>query len=241
MGAYCAVATTNATDDHIASVSLGTMTNASGPSTYTSYVANPALQVNLVKGSQYTLSVTKGWSSTAVPEMITAWIDFNRNGTFEDSERIMQSANTVTANPVTSSFTVPSTAVSGLGLRMRIGLLYYQQSGYIHNSSCGTVNTYGEYEDYNVVVSEIQLATNDVTGPKNNGIQIYPNPVSDILNVTKVSEKAAYKIYSAAGQLVRQGNINDGKINVSELIKGGYVITIEDKGREAFTSKFIKK
>ncbi|SHF27635.1 Por secretion system C-terminal sorting domain-containing protein [Chryseobacterium arachidis] len=241
LGAYCAVATTNATDDHIASVSLGTMTNASGPSTYTSYVANPALQVNLVKGSQYTLSVTKGWSSTAVPEMITAWIDFNRNGTFEDSERIMQSANTVTANPVTSSFTVPSTAVSGLGLRMRIGLLYYQQSGYIHNSSCGTVNTYGEYEDYNVVVSEIQLATNDVTGPKNNGIQIYPNPVSDILNVTKVSEKAAYKIYSAAGQLVRQGNINDGKINVSELIKGGYVITIEDKGREAFTSKFIKK
>lgn len=240
MGTYCAVATNNATDDHIAGVSLGTMTNTSGPSTYTSYVSNPALQVNLIKGNTYTLSVTKGWTSSAVPEMITAWIDFNRNGTFEDSERIMQSANTVTANPVTSSFTVPASAVSGLGLRMRIGLLYYGTSGYVHNYSCGTINTYGEYEDYNVVVSEVQLATSDVANPKND-IQIYPNPVSDILNITKVSNKATYKIYGATGQLVKQGNINNGQINVSELIKGGYVITVEEKGKESFNSKFIKK
>lgn len=240
MGTYCAVATNNATDDHIAGVSLGTMTNTSGPSTYTSYVSNPALQVNLIKGNTYTLSVTKGWTSSAVPEMITAWIDFNRNGTFEDSERIMQSANTVTANPVTSSFTVPASAVSGLGLRMRIGLLYYGTSGYVHNYSCGTINTYGEYEDYNVVVSEVQLATSDVANPKNN-IQIYPNPTSDILNITKVSDKATYKIYGATGQLVKQGNINNGQINVSELIKGGYVITVEEKGEESFNSKFIKK
>lgn len=240
MGTYCAVATNNATDDHIAGVSLGTMTNTSGPSTYTSYVSNPALQVNLIKGNTYTLSVTKGWTSSAVPEMITAWIDFNRNGTFEDSERIMQSANTVTANPVTSSFTVPASAVSGLGLRMRVGLLYYGTSGYVHNYSCGTINTYGEYEDYNVVVSEVQLATSDVANPKND-IQIYPNPVSDILNITKVSDKATYKIYGATGQLVKQGNINNGQINVSELIKGGYVITVEEKGEESFNSKFIKK
>jgi len=84
------------------------------------------------------------------------------------------------------------------------------------------------------------LSTSDVAGPKN-GIQIYPNPVSDILNITKVSDKATYKIYSAAGQLIRQGAISNGQINVSELIKGGYVITVDEKGKEAFTSKFIKK
>lgn len=84
------------------------------------------------------------------------------------------------------------------------------------------------------------LATNDINGPQKD-IQMYPNPVSDVLNITKVSDKATYKIYSAAGQLVKQGNINDGKINVSELVKGGYVIAIEEKGQELFTSKFIKK
>lgn len=84
------------------------------------------------------------------------------------------------------------------------------------------------------------LATNDINGPQKD-IQMYPNPVSDFLNITKVSDKATYKIYSAAGQLVKQGNIKDGKINVSELVKGGYVIAIEEKGQDLFTSKFIKK
>ncbi|WP_294288895.1 M43 family zinc metalloprotease [uncultured Chryseobacterium sp.] len=85
------------------------------------------------------------------------------------------------------------------------------------------------------------LSTNEANGVGKNDIQIYPNPVSDILNIIKVSDKATYKIYSAAGQLVKQGNISGGQINVSELIKGGYVITIEEKGKEAFNSKFIKK
>ncbi|GAA5100422.1 hypothetical protein GCM10023210_38940 [Chryseobacterium ginsengisoli] len=84
------------------------------------------------------------------------------------------------------------------------------------------------------------LATNDVDNPKNN-IQLYPNPVSDILNITRVSDKATFKIYGATGQLVKQGNISNGKISVSELVKGGYVITIDEKGKEVFTSKFIKK
>ncbi|MGO4707600.1 reprolysin-like metallopeptidase [Chryseobacterium sp. 2TAF14] len=241
---YCSVASSNATDDHIAGVSLNNMTNTSGPSTYTSYVANSALQVNLVKNNTYTIAVTKGWSgTTAYPEMISAWIDFNRNGTFEDNERIMQTSNSTSStsvNPMTASFTVPSSTVLNLGLRMRVGLLYYNSPGYIHNASCGTITAYGEYEDYNVVVTENNLSTVD-NNIKNSGIQIYPNPATDFLNVTKVSDKATYKIYSAAGQLVGNGSIINGKINVSSLIKGAYVISIEDKGKESFNSKFIKK
>ena len=97
----------------------------------------------------------------------------------------------------------------------------------------------GEVEDYNVVITG-NLATSEST-VKNNGIQIYPNPATDVLNITKVSDKATYKIYSAAGQLVDRGNINNGKVNVSALVKGGYIITIDDKGIEQFKSKFIKK
>ncbi|AZA75663.1 reprolysin-like metallopeptidase [Chryseobacterium indoltheticum] len=240
---YCTVATVDGTDDHIAGVSVANMTNTSGPSTYTSYVANSNLQVNLVKNGTYTLSVTKGWAgTTAYPEMISAWIDFNRNGTFEDNERIMQASNSVastTVNPTTANFTVPSSSVLNQGLRMRIGLLYYNTPGYIHNSSCGTINALGEYEDYNVVVTDV-LSTSESSAVKNE-IQIYPNPATDFLNITKVSDKATYKIYSAAGQLVGNGNISNGKINVSSLIKGAYVISIEDKGKESFNSKFIKK
>lgn len=238
---YCAAASGDATDDYIANVTVANINNSSSASTYTSYVANSALQINLVKGSGYTLTVTKGWLSGTgpYPEAISAWIDFNRNGTFEDTERILTSpVATASSTPVTASFTVPSTAVTGLGLRMRVGMLYSTQAGAAITNPCGTYDTYGEFEDYNVVVTDV-LSTNDVANPKDD-IQIYPNPVSDVLNITNISDKATFKIYSAAGQLVQSGNINNKQVNVSSLIKGAYVITIEDKNISK-NNKFIKK
>lgn len=237
---YCTASSADDTDDYISNVTLANLNNSSSSSLYTNYTTNAALQVNLTAGSTYTISVSKGWLSGdgPYPGATSAWIDYNRNGTFEDSERILTS-NTTVQTPVTASFTVPANAVTGMGLRMRVGMLYTTQSGAYIGNPCGTYNTYGEFEDYNVVITS-QLATDEVNNPKN-GIQLYPNPVSDILNVTKVSDKATYKIYNAAGQLVGSGNINAGKIYVSELVKGGYVITIDDKGKESFRSKFIKK
>ncbi|GEN73372.1 reprolysin-like metallopeptidase [Chryseobacterium lathyri] len=237
---YCTVSSDDDTDDHIANVTLANLNNTSSASLYTDYSTNPALQVNLVAGTQYTLSVGKGWLSGTGPYSgaTSAWIDFNRNGNFEDSERILTSTTT-TASPVTATFTVPATAVTGLGLRMRVGMLYTTTANQYIGNACGAYGTYGEFEDYNVVVTAA-LGTKDIANPQD-GIQLYPNPASDILNVTKVSDKAAYKIYNTAGQLVGNGNINDGKINVSSLVKGGYVITIDEKGKDQFRSKFIKK
>jgi len=236
---YCATASSDATDDYIANVSLANLNNSSLASTYTNYSANSSLQVNLTKGSTYTLTVTKGWLSGTGPYSgaTSAWIDFNKNGTFEDSERILTSTTT-NQSPVNASFTVPSTAVTGSGLRMRVGMLYTTQTNAAIINACGTYNTYGEFEDYNVIVTDV-LGTNDVANPKND-IQIYPNPVSDVLNITNVSDKATFKIYSAAGQLVQSGNINNKQVNVSSLIKGAYVITIEDKNISK-NNKFIKK
>ena len=71
-------------------------------------------------------------------------------------------------------------------------------------------------------------------------MNIYPNPATDFLNVTKVSSKAKYTIYSVDGKLVSKGNLTDNKVAVSKLEKGVYVITIEDNGKTA-QSKFIKK
>jgi hypothetical protein len=116
---------------------------------------------------------------------------------------------------------------------MRVALRYNTSP-----AACGSY-TYGEVEDYNVVITDV-LASNELTNIKND-IQLYPNPASDILNITKVSDKASYKIYSAAGQLVGNGTVSGGKINVSSLIKGVYMITIDDKGKETFNAKFIKK
>ena len=243
---YCTASTADSSYEYIANVTVANINNTSASSTYTNYTTNTALQINLTKGTSYPISVTVGNPDVADYDGVVAFIDFNKDGVFSDSEKVLNYpvALTTPGTVVSGNIAIPNAAVEGQPLRMRVMAVYVGSgaSGVSIPADyvCGDNFDYGEIEDYNVVISPNPLATNEVAGVKNE-IQIYPNPVSDILNITKVSDKATYKIYGATGQLLKQGNVSNGQINVSELIKGGYVITIEEKGREAFTSKFIKK
>jgi hypothetical protein len=239
---YCAASSNDSTYLSISNlqVSNTNINNPSGPSTYTDFTGNTALQGNLVKGTSYSVTIT---ATLPAENFAMVFIDYNKDGVFASNERVLNFPVTAT-NVFTGSFTVPTTGVvEGQVLRMRVMVGYAGADnlglGAPASWVCGTGFNDGEVEDYNVVVTS-SLATSE-TSVKNNGIQIYPNPATDILNITKVSDRATYKIYSAPGQLIDSGNINNGKINVSALVKGGYVITIDDKGIEQFKSKFIKK
>ncbi len=82
------------------------------------------------------------------------------------------------------------------------------------------------------------LATNETVIKEAFGL--YPNPASDVLNITKVSNKAKFEIYNAVGQLVKAGNIDNNQVRVAELVKGTYIITIKDNNISE-SIKFIKK
>lgn len=84
------------------------------------------------------------------------------------------------------------------------------------------------------------LDTKEASGAVKSGIQIYPNPATDVLNITKVSNKTKYEIHNAVGQLVKAGEINNNQVRVAELVKGTYIITIKDKDISE-SIKFIKK
>lgn len=238
---YCAAAAITGPPIFISNVTVvNSINNTSSSSLYTDFTTNPALQLNLSKGNPNTITIT-GPVTNYNTAMV--FIDYNLDGNFAASERVL---NFPVANAAsfTGTFTIPSTAIEGQPLRMRILYAYAGPANAGLSGpaawACGTNNFYnGEIEDYNIVVASTLSAAE--IGNVNNAIQIYPNPATDFLNVTKVSDKAMYKIYSAAGQLVSSGSILNGQINVSSLIKGAYVISIEDKGKEKFNSKFIKK
>ncbi|MFZ4931815.1 reprolysin-like metallopeptidase [Chryseobacterium sp. Mn2064] len=246
---YCEAASNEDTFEYIANVTLANLNNTSSNSVYTNYTTNTALQVNLTKGNTYPISVKVGNPDAADYDAVAAFIDYNKDGIFSDNERILNYPVTLTqpGAVINGSFTVPATAFEGEPVRMRVVAFYVGAgTGGVNvglslpaDYLCGVNFGYGEVEDYNVLITS-NLSTSEAN-VKNNGIQIYPNPATDFLNVTKVSDRATYKIYSAAGQLVNSGNINNGKINVSSLVKGGYVITVDEKGIEQFKSKFIKK
>ncbi|WP_160137555.1 M43 family zinc metalloprotease [Chryseobacterium sp. c4a] len=75
---------------------------------------------------------------------------------------------------------------------------------------------------------------------KKNTFGVYPNPVNDILNVTGLSGESQFEIHNAVGQIVKKGKINDSKIHVADLVKGVYVITINN-AKVSESIKFVKK
>ncbi|UOU99775.1 M12 family metallo-peptidase [Chryseobacterium daecheongense] len=238
--AFCTNSAGSAVDEYISNVSVtpagsAAISNPSGASTYTNYTADLSKLITLTQGtSNNSISIAKAWTGQQYVEGVTAWIDFNRDGNFSDTEIIFTSSPSVTT-PVSGTFSVPANAYAGgKNVIMRVMLAYSAQPG----NGCEAY-AYGEIEDYPVLIQQV-LGTDDII-KNNDGIQIYPNPATDVLNVTKVSDKASYKIYGTTGQLVGSGNVNSGKINVSALVKGGYIITIEEKGKDVFTSKFIKR
>ena len=84
------------------------------------------------------------------------------------------------------------------------------------------------------------MATTEVGAE--NGLKIYPNPVTDVLHITKVSADAAYSVHDPAGRLIKKGEVSKrGTVDVSELSAGVYFITVEDKNETVLSSRFIKK
>ena len=106
------------------------------------------------------------------------------------------------------------------------------KSGHIRVSAIGNVF-------YAVKAATVgSLAVSDVNGTK--AIQIFPNPVKDVLNVSNVTLNSNYEIFSAAGQLVSKGNLGTGKVTVNKLAKGVYFLNVDDKGTVVKT-KFVKE
>lgn len=88
-----------------------------------------------------------------------------------------------------------------------------------------------------VYIETTMLGTQEVKSTKN--IVCYPNPAEDILYFKATGKMT---IYSSEGRSVLSKDLVDGSkgMNVSSLIKGNYILTIENKDGK-FSSKFIKK
>ncbi|WP_051890370.1 GEVED domain-containing protein [Chryseobacterium vrystaatense] len=162
---YCAAASTNTDNGYISNVTVGatnsyTMSNTSAAANYTDYSADVTKLITLVRGSvNNSISISKSWPAATSNKAVAVWIDFNKNGTFETTERIFNGANNTTT-PVTGTFPVPATAYSGpLTTRMRVVM-----RDITNPAACGNF-TNGEVEDYAVKLIDQAVCTN--TPPAN--------------------------------------------------------------------------
>lgn len=140
---YCTAKSTNVNDEYISNVKLNTIDNTSTGQFYSDFTN---ISTTITKGASETITITPTWTGTVYSEGYGVWIDYNKNGVFTDAGELVWSKAASTDTPVSGSFTVPASAVTG-DTRMRVILRYNAIP-----SACGEF-TYGEVEDYTVTIA----------------------------------------------------------------------------------------
>ena len=76
-----------------------------------------------------------------------------------------------------------------------------------------------------MVISTTQNDDTAIFNPTKSTISIYPNPVKDVLYIkSDISEQSTVEIFNIYGKLLKQENLINSKINVSDLTPGFYLI-----------------
>ncbi|MBK7181514.1 MAG: T9SS type A sorting domain-containing protein [Bacteroidetes bacterium] len=72
-------------------------------------------------------------------------------------------------------------------------------------------------------------------------VVLYPNPATDLVNITSDDVIISKRIYNAFGQMIQEIQGESTKIDVSEYKVGLYFVVITTKNEKSKKSKFIKK
>lgn len=192
-----------------------------------------SVTVNLSTGTSYAINVTTtGWISCGMA------IDFNKDGDFDDTgETLFLPGYIANATQTyTGNFSIPSSVANG-NYRMRIwNRLANSGPGTPADSACGTY-AYGTWTDYTAVIAT--LSTSEVSKVS---AKVYPNPVSDLLNIESKNTIESIEIYDINGKLIKtiSQKGSSASVKLSDLATGTYFAKVNDHKTNQ-TIKFIKK
>ena len=219
---------------------------------------------SITSGQTFTLSIVFPSVQDAEPRYFAVWIDFNKNNTFEASELVMQNSNTTNAELIvfqagasvtaTKVITVPANAVAGT-TRMRIRRSQVEQGSPYDPYSPNVVLTpcagftngfpvfgYNCTTDFNVT---IQANLSDNEASFNSNFNIFPVPAKELLRIENFSNEKIVnlQIRDIVGKTFYSNETNStiNQIDVSNLAKGIFIITIETENNKTYSTKFIKE
>lgn len=136
------------------------------------YIFYPA-STTVIPGNTYNLSMQSGASWA---QGFGVWIDYNQDGDFNDPGEFVYASPTSATTPFNTVITIPTNALPGT-TRLRVVCTW--ATTVIASQSCNPSFTFGECEDYNVLVSGPQsnftynwIPTANLTNPN------IANPVS---------------------------------------------------------------
>ncbi len=132
------------------------MASGCSPNGYGDYTGTHTLEVS--PGSTFDVHVQTDQVANYA-QGFTIWIDWNQDGVFDPVTEEAWNSGTWGTQLFTGTVTVPSTATPGT-TTMRVMATYYCVS----NNPCNPCDTYGEVEDYTIIVSSGTLSDTETIG-----------------------------------------------------------------------------
>jgi len=180
--------------------------------------------LNLTAGTQYTIAYKYG-NDTSVTYTEKLKIAFGTSATVAGMTSPIAdypAINDATAHTASINFTVPTTGVYYFGF-----------------------NAYSDADQNHLFVDDIsitsaQLATAE-TSVKKNDINAYPNPFTDILNISDIKNVKSISVMDAAGRLVRNIEKPSSTLHLGDLKQGVYLVVLNMNDGSKQTIKAIKK
>ncbi|MEP7197571.1 MAG: S8 family serine peptidase [Saprospiraceae bacterium] len=129
---------------------------------------------NLIKSSSHSITLTPGYSGDSSQVYLAAWIDFNHNAVFENTENVIP-LNYKSKLQSRFLFNIPPNAKTGI-TRMRV-IAKYGENGVTAPLPCFNGVEFGEYEDYCVGIIENQCG-----------------PILSVEETSKLSSTISFKI-----------------------------------------------
>jgi hypothetical protein len=202
---YCTATGKTATDtkEWIKNITLNTINNSSTGNNY--YQDFSAISTTLKKGTSQTLTVTLNdiWNADNDHDYIVAWIDWNNDSTFADTEKYIVTPQYLTTATASTTIQVPTTAVVGT-IRMRVKSVWNGSNTLTSVAACGT-DTYGEVEDYSLVITPATATYCTSSGnPTGNVIEFIKNVKFNTINNNSTKKTVFYEDFSTVSTTVQK-------------------------------------
>ena len=151
-------------------------------------------------------------------QLVTPWFFVTDSGNVLPVEGDYTLVNTGVWEEVVRTFDIPAAANVTARIRLK------------------TVDSSINIDDVSLVLTS-SLGVDDFSSTEK--IELFPNPVKDILSIRSVSILKKLEVFNVLGQKVI-GIENTNSLNVTKLKSGAYILKIVDENDTISTKKFIK-